>query len=490
MMSSVHGVRALLVMVIAGTLSGCAVGPDFRSPEAPAVEGYVPKPLPTEFSGGDGTTQRLVPTRDIAREWWGVYQSEPLNDLIRQALANSPTIAASRARLREAEENLRAKGGSVYFPSVAGEFSAVRQRTTGASFAQPDMPASTYTLFNASVTVSYTFDLFGGNRRELEALRANVDQQRFLLEGAHVALAANIVTAVAREASLREQIRATGEIVAILERQLDVVNRKVAVGAASQPDVLAQRTRIALVRSTLPTFEKELAQTRHLLAVLAGKFPSDVHVPQFTLDDLHIPTDLPVSLPSDLVRQRPDIRAAEEILHAACAQVGVATANMYPKITLSGSLGSSAVKIEDLFSPGSSVWGLGAGLLQPLFRGGELAARRRGAIAAHDQAAALYRETVLQAFRDVADTLQALESDNQVYRARSEVVADARALLDLAQKKYRIGAADYLTLLNAQRDYQEALLSHVAARAARFADAAALFQAVGGGWWQGTTAVP
>jgi NodT family efflux transporter outer membrane factor (OMF) lipoprotein len=488
---SLQSIKMALGVLAAALLAACAVGPDFRTPEAPVVAGYLPQPLPVEIAGvagADDMTQRFVSGRDIAREWWTLFQSEPLDRLIRQALADSPTMAAARARLREAEENLRARGGSVYFPSVDGEVSVVRRRTTGAAFAQPELAANTFTLYNASVAVSYTFDLFGGNRRELEALRATVDQQRFLLEGAHVALAANIVTTVVQEAAQREQIRVTREIIALLEKQQNVVNRQFDVGVAAQPDVLAQRAQVALVRSTLPALENGLAQTRHLLAVLVGKFPAEGGLPTFLLDDLHLPVELPISLPSELVRQRPDVRAAEEVLHAACANVGVATANMLPKITLSGSLGTSAVNTADLLSSGASLWGLSAGLLQPLFHGGELSARRRGAIAAHDQALAQYRETVLQSFRNVADTLQALDSDGQTLRSRSEAESAASDLLQIAQRKYQLGAVDYLTLLDAERQYQEARLSLVAARAARFADTAALFQALGGGWWHTTAA--
>jgi NodT family efflux transporter outer membrane factor (OMF) lipoprotein len=467
-------------------MTGCAVGPDFRVPDAPVVRGYTPDPLPKETvsaPGLGGAAQRYVDGLDIPGQWWTLFRSEALDRLIRKALQDSPTIAAAQARLREAEENLRARGGTVYYPSLDGNLSAIRQETTGASYGQPNAQVNTFTLFNASVNISYTLDIFGGNRRELEALRAQVDYQRFQLEAAHLALTSNIVTAAVSEASLRARIQATNTIVEMLRKQLDLISMKYELGGASRPDVLEQRTLLAQTLVTLPPLEKELAKKRHQLAVYAGSFPGEGGLPEFRLEDLALPVDVPVIIPSSLVRRRPDIRASEELLHAACAQVGVATANLYPKITLSGNMGSNAVRIEDLFSAGSSVWSLGAGLLQPLFHGGELTARRRAAIAAHDQALAQYRETVLSSFGEVADTLRALDLDAQALRAQADAEASARETLTLVENQYKIGAVNYLSLLVAQRQFHVAHINLVQAQAARFADTAALFQALGGGWW-------
>lgn len=462
------------------------MGPDFRSPEAPDVGEYTPQPLPSQTASAPGTggaAQRFVSDRDIPGQWWTLFRSEALDTLIRKALADSPTLAAAEARLREAEENLRARGGTVYFPSVDAGFSANRQRTTGASYGQPAAGANTFTLHNASVSVSYTLDIFGGNRRELEALRAEAEYQRFQLEAAHLALTSNIVTSAVMEASLRAQVQATRDIAEMLRKQLDLVETKFRLGGASLPDVLAQRSLLAETLATLPSLEKDLAKIRHQLSVYAGRFPGEGGVPEFRLESLDLPVDVPVSVPSALVRQRPDIRAAEELVHAACAQIGVATANLYPRITLSGSLGSNAVRMEDLFSSGSGVWSLGAGLLQPLFRGGELSAKRRAAVAAHDQAVARYRETVLNAFRDVADTLRALELDAETLRAQADAEASARETLSTVEAQFRIGSVSYLSLLVAQRQYQVARINLILAQASRFADTAALFQAMGGGWW-------
>lgn len=478
--------KTTFILILCALAEGCAVGPDFRPPEAPSVKVYTPDPLAgttASAAGADGAAQRFVMEKDIPGQWWTLFRSEALDALIRKALSRSPTIAAAEARLREAEENLRARGGTVYFPSVDGSISAIRQKSTSASYGQPGAGSNTFTLFNASVNVSYTLDIFGGNRREMEALRARVDYERFRLEASHLALTSNIVTSAVMEASLRAQMQATREIVDMLRKQLELVSAKFEMGGASRPDVLEQRTLLAQTEATLPPLEKELAKTRHQLAVYAGAFPGEGGIAEFHLESLDLPTDLPVSVPSALVRQRPDIRASEELLHAACAQVGVATANLYPRITLSGSLGSNAVKIEDLFTSGSSIWSLGAGLLQPLFRGGELTAKRRAAIAAHDQALAQYRETVLNAFRDVADTLRALDLDAETLRAQADAAASARETLSSVESQYRIGSVNYISLLIAQRQYQIAYTNLVRARAARFADTAALFQALGGGWW-------
>lgn len=474
------------VALVAAVLAGCAVGPEFRRPAPPSVSSYTVDALPGETTAAPvagGTPQRFVSGEEIPPLWWALFRSEALDRLIRQALLDSPTLSAAQARLREAEENRRAQTGAL-FPRVDGNASVGRQKISGALFGQTGNTNPAFTLYNASVNVSYALDLFGGTRREVEALQAQVDYQRFQREGAWLTLTANLATTAIQEGAIRGQIRATREIVAAEEQQLALVERQFQLGGISRPDVLAQLAQLAQTRATLPPLEKQLAQTRHRLAVLAGKFPGEAGtLPEFDLDGLSLPQELPVSLPSSLARQRPDILAAEELLHAASARIGVATANLYPQLTLSGSFGSEASKVPDLFGAGTSVWNLGAGVLQPIFRGGELTAKRRAAIAAYDQAEAQYRETVLAAFQDVADVLSALENDAQALMAQAEAESAARAALELARERFRLGAASYLTLLNAERQHQQARIGLVQAQATRFADTAALFQALGGGWW-------
>jgi NodT family efflux transporter outer membrane factor (OMF) lipoprotein len=480
--------KILVATAIVGiAAAGCAVGPDFRPPAPPDTTTYTAKPLPPETAASTvpgGAAQHIVPGGEIPVLWWTLFHSEQLDSVIRLALKDSPTLAAAKATLRQSEENLRALVGSALIPQFDAGASVERQKISGAAFGQPQNEFSPFTLYNASVRVSYALDLFGGARRELESLRSQVDYEQFQLEGAYLSLTANIVTTAVREAVLRAQIRATEEIIAAQQKQLDVVRKQYELGAVARSDLLAQVTQVAQTRATLPPLVKELDQTRHLLAILTGRLPSDAAaLPEFELDGLHLPEELPLSLPSALVRQRPDIRAGESLMHAASAQIGVATANLYPQITLSGSYGSQAIKTNELFKSGSTVWGLGAGLLQPLFHGGELTAKRRAAIAAYDQAAAQYRAIVLQAFQNVADVLQALDADADTLKAQAEAEQAAREAFDLTDKQFQLGAVSYLTLLNAERQYQQSKLGLVQAQGVRFADTAALFQALGGGWW-------
>jgi NodT family efflux transporter outer membrane factor (OMF) lipoprotein len=472
--------------LVVTALAGCAVGPDYRRPDSPADATYTAEALPVKTATAPvvgGAAQRFVSGADLPARWWELFRSEALDRWIREALADSPTLVAAEATLRRAQEIRRARSGEL-LPSVDANVSASRLKPSGASLGEPNLQINPFTLYNASVDVSYTLDLFGRTRRELEALQAQVDYQRFQLEGAHLTLASNIVTAAFQEASLRGQLQATREILATQEEQLALIEKQFELGGIARTDVLAQRASLAQARVVLPLLEKQLAQTRHLLAVLAGRFPGEAaDLPEFHLEDFRLPEELPVSVPSSLVRQRPDVRSSEELLHAASAAVGVATANLYPQITLSARYGTESAQIGDLFHPGTAVWGIGAGLLQPIFRGGALEATRRAEVAGFDLAAAQYRETVLQAFRDVADVLRALEYDAVTLQAQSDAEAAARDTLDIAVKQVRYGATSYLSLLNAQRQYHLARVLLVQAQASRFADTAALFQALGGGWW-------
>jgi NodT family efflux transporter outer membrane factor (OMF) lipoprotein len=478
--------KRLPLVLIISALAGCSVGPVFRRPAPPGPIPYSATALPPEtasapVAGGDA--QRFVQGMEVPARWWELFRSEPLDRWVRRAIADNPTLAAAEATLRQARESQRAREGSL-LPGVDASLSASRLKPSGAASGLGNVELKPFSLFNASVNVSYDLDAFGGTRHALEALRARVDYQRFQLEGATLAISANVVTAAIREASLRAQLQATREVLAVQEEEAAVIEKRARLGSASRLDSLAQQEQIARTRATIPPIEAQLARTRHLLSVLAGRFPGDPDAPPvFELSSLDLPKTLPVSLPSALVRQRPDIRSAEELMRSAGAGVGVATANLYPQITLTADYGSAASTPRDLFSPSSIVWGLGAGLLQPVFRGGALQAERRAAEAAYDQAAALYRETVLQSFRDVADVLRALEYDAVALKAEADAEAAARDTLRLAETQYRLGASGYLALLDAQRRHHQARISLVQAQAARLADSAALFQALGGGWW-------
>lgn len=484
--SCVNWQLLIFVLTVTMIMTGCTVGPDFRRPDAPETDTYTASELPEKTVTAPvagGVAQQFVLGKDIPAQWWTLFHSEALDQLIREALSESPTLAAAQAALREAYENVPAGIGPKLYPQIDANLSAERQKFSGAAFGQA-FGASFFNLYNASVSVSYALDLFGGTRRELEALQSQVDYQIFQLEGAYLTLTSNIVTTAVKAASLHAQIRALQDIIMSEEKQLDIVEHQFRIGAVSLADVLSQRAQLAQTRASLPPLEKELEQTRHQMAVLAGRLPSEGSaLPRFELDDLTLPEDLPVSLPSLLVRQRPDVRASEALLHSASAQIGVATANLYPQITLTGSYGSDSAKLHNLFDKDTEIWHLAAGLLQPVFRGGELTAKRRAALAAFDQASERYRETVLLAFQNVADVLRALDADARTLKARADAESAACDTLDLTQKQFQLGAISYLTLLNAERQYQRSQVSLIQARAARFADTAALFQALGGGWW-------
>ena len=480
--------RSTILVFVALGLAGCMVGPDFRRPDAPQTPRYTETPLEPETVSSPGTAgaaQRFLTGANLPDQWWSLYRSEPLDRLIRDGISDSPTLAAARATLRQAQENLNAQTGALMYPAVDANLSATREKFSNASVGLPG--SSIFNLYGASINVSYMLDVFGGNRRELESLQALVDFQRYQLQGAHLALTGNIVTTAIREAGLRAQIQSTRDILAAQRDTINRVQRQYELGGAARLELIAQQAQYAQTEATLPPLENALALTRHQLATLIGRLPSEAAVPEFSLDTLHLPDDLPVSLPSELVRQRPDIQAAEALLHQASAQVGVATANLYPQITLNGSFGVQSNQLHSLFS-GPSIWSIGAGLLQPLFHGGQLQAERRAAIAAYDAAEAQYRDTVLQAFRNVADALRALEGDARTVKAQTDAEALARSTLDLTRTQYQLGGTSYVALLVAQRQYDLARLNLTVAQANRFADTAALFQALGGGWWTLDTA--
>jgi NodT family efflux transporter outer membrane factor (OMF) lipoprotein len=479
-------VRQILLIVFSSLwLISCAAGPDFRTPAAPKADRYTQSPLQEKTDSAQvagGVEQSFFTGQNISGQWWSLFQSKALDQLIRMALKENPSVAMAKARLREAQEERTAQFGA-FFPSIDAGASAGRQRISGASQGQPDLQIDSFSLFNASVGVSYTLDIFGGLRRQLEALDAQVEYQRYELEASYLVLTSNIVTTAMLAASLNLQVRATREIIDFQKEQLRLIEKRYEDGAVSLSDVLAQRAQLAQTQASLSALKKHMSLSGHQLAVLVGKLPSEIQIPEFEFDSMSLPQELPVSMPSQIVHQRPDIKAAESLLHAASAQIGVATANLYPQITLTGSYGFESNDITDLIDSRSIVWNFGAGLLQPLFHGGALTAKKRAAIAVYDQTAAQYRLTILQSFQNVADVLRTLEFDATALKAQSEAEAAARESLDLAQKQYQLGSVSYLYLLDAQRQYQEARILLVQAQGARFTDTAALFAAMGGGWW-------
>jgi NodT family efflux transporter outer membrane factor (OMF) lipoprotein len=483
-------IAACAASVTAALLGGCAVGPNYQPPEAPRTVGFAPAGQLAPQTGAaalpGGEAQRFVDGMDIPGQWWTLFQSAALNSLIETALANSPTLAAAQAALRQANETVAAQRGS-YYPSVSGSVAAQRQKASGAAFGIPGFPASYfYNLDSAALNVSYTLDVFGGVRRQVEALQAQADYEKFELEASYLALTANIVTAAVSEASLRAQIAATENIANSQQRQLDITQHRVTAGAASRTDVLQQQATLQGTLAGLPPLRSQLAQERNLLATYVGSLPADYTGAELNLDSLRLPVDLPVSLPSKFVEQRPDVRAYSALLHQATAQVGIATANMLPQITITGSYGQDASSFSNLFSTGSNVWSLIGSLTQPIFKGGQLLHQRRAAVAGAQEAAANYKATVLTAFQNVSDTLYALHADADALAAQTIAERSAGDSLKLVQAQYKSGGASYVQVLTSEQTYQTAAVALVKARAQRYADTAALFQALGGGWWNRT----
>ncbi len=479
-----------LCCVTTVVLAACTHAP-LRAPQVPTAAHYTPGPaLQQTAAAGElhgGQAQQFVAGQDIPAQWWSLFQSSALDALVRQALQNSPTLAQADAKLRQAEEGRNARAGATQYPRVDANLSANRVDIGADSFgSKGPLPAMPLDLFLASVAVSYNLDLFGANRHELQALQAGIDRQRYEIEAARLMLAGNVVTAAIREASLREQLDTTEKIIALQQRRLAIVERLEQLGTASQGDVIAQRLELAQTRALLPLLQRQLEQLRHRLAVYTGQAPGAAQLPMFRLADLQLPAQLPLSLPSDLARQRPDIRAAEALLQQAGEQVGVATANLYPQITLSANAGSLATHAGDLFGAGTAFYLLGASLTQPIFRGGELKARRREAVAAYDQAAAAYQEVVLQGLQNVADVLRALEADARSLQARADAAAQAQRHHAIVAARFQAGGVSLYLLLDAERQLQSTLLERTQAVADRYADSAALLQALGGGWWHGS----
>jgi len=471
---------------VAALVSACAAGPDFRTPAPPATTHYTRAPEPTGTVSApvaSGTGQTFSADRDIPADWWTLFHSPALDELLRQALADSPTVQAAQATLLTAAETYKAQRGGLLHPALDATGTATRERQPGAAFGQPGAPSFIFNLFDASVGVTYRLDLFGASRRQVEALRAQADYQRWQLEAARLTLADNVVTTAVNISSLHGQVAALTDIVASERDQLKVVQRQFDAGAASRSDVLAQQTQVAANEAQLPGLEKQLAQAQHRLAVLAGRTPDDAGVPDFTLDQLTLPAELPLSVPAKLVRQRPDVQAAEALLHVSTAQLGVATANLYPQLNLTGSIGSETVTASDLFKSGTAAWNVGGSLTQPLFHGGQLLGLKRAARADLDRATPEYRQAVLAALQDVADTLRALEADARTLQADAITETDAQDTLNMTKLQYKVGGVSYLALLNAERVYLQARQNRVQAQAARYADTAALFHALGGGWW-------
>ena len=475
--------RCLPLSLLFIALAGCTLGPDFVRPEVAADAGYSTHNLTTtaraDIDAG-GAAQRLIAGMDIPGQWWTLFRSPELNALVEEALRANPDISAAQAALRQANEQVYVDQASL-FPVLNGNLSKTRQKVSGTTSGTASSPI--LTLSSASLSVSYAPDVFGGTRRQIESSTAQAEYQRFQLEATYLTLSTNVVNTAVSLASLRDQIAATGQIIQLQSDQLDLLQAQRRLGAIGDTDVLTQQTALAQTRATLAPLQKQLAQTRNQLMAYLGRFPNQDKGERFNLASLHLPQELPVSLPSAIVEQRPDVRSAQAQLHEASANIGVAVANQLPQFSITGSLGSTVASGSKLFSAGSGVWSLAGAIAQPLFDAGALEHRKRAAVAAYDQSAAQYRGTVLAAFQDVANALRALEADAEALKQQVAAEQSAQASLALVQAQYRLGAVAYINLLTAQQTYQNTVLTRVQAQAVRYSDTAALFQALGGGWW-------
>jgi NodT family efflux transporter outer membrane factor (OMF) lipoprotein len=506
-------VRDALFVSVAALAASCAVGPRYHRPEAPANAGYAPAPLPQTSASAPthgGEAQSLVSDRDIPFEWWELFKSPALNALVEQAFRVNPTIASAQAALVQAQELVYAQQG-YFFPTVAANYDFQRTKIAG-NFTVDDSPGTQgngdnlnpplldlnhvphtaplyYDYHTAQLTVGFVPDVFGANWRQVESLAAQTDAQRFALEATYITLASNVVAAAIQEASERAQIQATREIIDADEKSLKILKDQFRVGYAMRVDVAAQETALAQAKATLPPLEKLFEQTRDLIRALVGNLPNQDVPLTFELDALQLPAEMPLSLPAKIIEQRPDVRAAEAQLRAANAQVGVAVAAMLPQFSITGSYGGNADQFSWMFRHGGPFWNLIGNATQPLFQGGTLLHRKRAAEQALKQAAAQYQSAVITGYQNVADTLHASLSDADALAANVRAEGAAKVMYDLTRRQMEAGYVNYLTLLSAETAYSQAVLSRVQAQATRYGDAVALFQALGGGWWNRTVSV-
>ena len=469
------------MLLLAALLAGCAVGPNFRSPSAPAVTHYAHGGDPTDTVSAHGAAQHFTPGARVAADWWHLFGSEKLDGIVTEALAASPGLEAAQASLRQSEDNLRS-GYGIFYPQAEADAAATRQRFSPLKFGA-GTTSSIFNLFTLSASASYALDVFGGERRMIEGLHAQLDLQRATEQATYLTLISNIVNTVVARAAYRAEIDATNALIELERQQVKLAEVQVKAGTAPYSNVLSLRSQLASTEATVPQLEQRLSQSDDLLASLVGHVPAEWSPPNIELGELALPAELPVSLPAELVRQRPDVLVAEATAHGASANVGVATAALLPSVTLTGSYSANSTSTGQLTAANGRAWDFGAGLTQPLFAGGTLWFRRRAALDQYQQASALYRQVVLAAFAQVADALRALEHDAAALRAQDEALAAAQEALHLVQANYEAGLDTYLDVLSADAQYHQALVGELQTVALRYQDTVALYVALGGGWW-------
>ncbi|WP_082491587.1 efflux transporter outer membrane subunit [Duganella sp. Leaf126] len=471
----------LVAIALTVLIAGCAAGPDFVAPAAPAAQRYTAQVLDGE-AAKPRDTQKLAAGQDVPVRWWTGFGSQPLTALVDAALAANPDLQAAQAALLAARENAAAQQG-LWWPDATLHVTPTRQRVAATLSSPTASNVNLFSLHTAQLNVGYTPDVFGGVRRQVEAAGAQVDVARYQADAARLTLAANVTLAAINEAALRAQLDVTRELADLARRQLDATRAMLRAGQVGTADVAAQETALAQAEAAVPPLEKQLAQQRNLLAVLGGRMPADgTGAGAVDFNTLVLADTLPVSVPARLVEHRPDIRAAEAQLHAASADIGVAMAARLPNIALTATLGSTALSAGTLFKSGTGLWSIGADLVQPLFKGGALLHQQRAAEAAYTEASFQYRSTVLTAFQNVADALHAVDADARALHSAEAAEQAARRSLTITERQWQLGALAFPAVLLAQQSWQQASVALIAARAARYTDTVGLYQALGGGW--------
>ena len=462
-------------------LAGCAVGPNFQPSAPPAVDRYTRQPLPARTSAGAATAQQLLPGAPVAARWWTLFGSAKLDALEDEALAASPDLASARAALRQAREAWLAQRAA-RFPTATLAADAERARNSVTIAPPLANNSEVYSLFTAGLNISYVFDVFGGVRRQVEAAAAQADNQRFVAEGVYLTLTTNVANAAIQLASLDAQMDDTSRIIAAARTTLDITRAQQKLGEAGTADVAVAETALEQAEQLAPPLQKQIDQQRDLLAALIGRPPSAAPADRFELADLQLPPTLPVSIPSALVRQRPDVQAADANVHVASAQVGVAVAARLPSFSLTGGPGGASSDLATLFANGNALWSVTGGVTAPMFDAGALRHKQKAAEAALDQAKDQYRSAVLVALQNVADVLHAVLNDAQTLDHASAAEASAAKSLSLTRSQYQHGQVGVLAVLAAEGAWRQAEVTLSQARAARYADTVALYQALGGGW--------
>ncbi len=445
---------AVLTRLLAGLVAGCTVGPDYQPPKEPEADGYTAEGVTLAIPGSTQTAQHITLGKKISGEWWKLLHSPPLDAVLAQAIVGNRSLAAATATLDQAQETVNQTAAQRY-PRLDLTAGISRQKSNLAASGS-NQSGSIFNLYSIGPNLSYTLDLFGGVTRQIEQQQALAEFQAFQLTAAYLTLTGNAVTQAVQIASLRAQIKAVEDIIADDERNLDSVRSLFEVRHVTRMDV-----------------QSALSQ-----------LPAEWTPPDFELADFVLPEELPVSLPSSLVHQRPDILASESQLHAASAAIGVAASQLYPYITLSGAMLQQVLTTTNLFSAANSGWNIMSNLTAPIFHGGALEAQRRAAENAFQSALANYEQTVLQSFAQVADLLDALAHDAELLDDQQQALDSARLSLSLTRDSFASGNASLLQVLDAERLYQQARLGYARAQAQRFLDTTQLFVAMGGGWWE------